>query len=159
MAIDKKHIGRKYGPYRYTVALEKIRDFAMTVAGGIPTRVFPGDPPEKPHAFFMDEAAGKASPYGAVIAPPTFAVNFAMQPFAVCSADPALGIDLVKLVHGEQSFEYQDVIRPGDVLETTGEITEIYEKGPLDFMVMTTNTKNQTGKVVLKAVWTAIVRN
>jgi acyl dehydratase len=82
-----------------------------------------------------------------------------MQPFAVASADPELGIDLVRLVHGEQEFEYLDVIRPRDVLETTGEITEIFEKGPLEFMVVASSTKNQTGKVVLKGVWTAIVRH
>ena len=35
MAIDQKHIGRKYGPFKYEVGLEKMRDFAITVAGGV----------------------------------------------------------------------------------------------------------------------------
>jgi acyl dehydratase len=159
MPIDHKHIGKKYGPYKYEVSLEKIRDFANTVAGGVPTRVFPGEPVDRPHPYFLDEAAGKASPYGAVIAPPTFAVNFAMQPFATASADPDLDINLVMLVHGEQSFEFLDVIRAGDVMETVGEITKIYEKGKLDFLTVTTTSKNQSGKVVLKADWTAVIRN
>lgn len=159
MAIDPKHIGRKYGPYQYEASLEKMRDFSITVAGGIPTRVFPGDPPEQPHPLLVDEAAGKTSPYQSVVAHPTFAVNFAMQPFAVACSDKALGINMVRLVHGEQAFEYFDVIRPGDRLETSGEITAIFEKGPLDFLVVTTTTNNQAGKVVLKATWTAIIRH
>lgn len=157
--IDHKFIGKKYGPFKYNVSLEKIRDFALTIAGGVPTRVFTQEPPEPPHPFFMDEAAARKA-YGAVIAPPTFAVNFAMQPFAAASADNDLGINLVMLVHGEQEFEYFDVIRAGDVLETTGEIANIYEKGNLDFMVVTTHSKNvATGKEVVKGTWTAVVRN
>jgi acyl dehydratase len=158
MSIDKKHIGKKYGPFRYTAALEKMREFANTTAGGSPTRIFALAPEKPPHALLVNESAGKESKYGSVIAHPTFSVNFAMEPFAAASTDPDLKIDLLRLVHGEQQFEYFDVIRPGDVLETSGEITSIMEKGPLDFMVMETTTKNQTGKMVLKGTWTAIIR-
>jgi len=63
-----------------------------------------------------------------VIAPPTFAVNFAMRPFAMASADPAVGIDLVRLVHGEQEFEYFAPIVAGDVLTAQERIAGITEK-------------------------------
>jgi acyl dehydratase len=158
MAIDRKHLGRRYGPYRYVVGSEKIRDFALTVSGGIPGRVFPSSPTEPPHPFFVDEEAAKASPYGSLVAPPMFAVNFAMQPFAVACADPALEIDLVRLVHGEQEFEFSGVIRPGDVIETLGEISELRSRGPLDFLTVKTTSKNQRGEVVVEALWTAIIR-
>jgi len=158
MALDPIHVGRKYGPYRYAVGQEKISDFAIAVGGGVPGRVFGGWLPEGLHPWFVDEAAARASPYGSTIAPPTFCVNFAMQPFALACSDPELSIDLVRLLHGEQQFEYFDVVRPGDLLETLGEIVRIESKGTLDLMTVKTTTRNQTGKVVLEGLWTAVVR-
>jgi acyl dehydratase len=61
-------------------------------------------------------------------------------------------------LHGEQGFEFLDVVRPGDVMTTTGTISEIYEKSQKDFLICTTETKNQTGKVVIRAKWTAVIR-
>ena len=158
MALDPGHVGRKYGPFRYAVAQEKISDFAIAVGGGVPGRMFGGGQPEGLHPWFLDEAAGKASPYGSTIAPPTFCASFAMQPFALACSDPALAIDLVRVLHGEQQFEYFDVIRPGDVLETVGEIVRIESKGALDLMTVKTTTRNQAGRVVLEGLWTAVVR-
>jgi acyl dehydratase len=160
MAIDRKHVGRKYGPYRYTVGLEKIADFARAISGGTPGRVFVGGAVDGAHPWFVDEEAANASPYGSVIAPPTFCVNFAMQPFALACSDPALGLNLVRLVHGEQEFVYHDVLRPGDVIETVGEITVAKSKSSLDFLEVTTrSTRVADGKLVIEGVWTAIVRN
>ena len=102
--IDPRHVGRRYGPFRYVVGLEEIRDFAVTLAGGVPGRVFAGAPPEAPHPWYVDEEAARASRHGGVVAPPTFCVRFAMQPFALACSDPALGIELVKVLHGEQAF-------------------------------------------------------
>ena len=156
--IDPAHLGRRYGPYRYAVGLEEIRDFAVTVAGGVPGRVFSGAPPEAPHPLFVDEATARASRHGAVIAPPTFCVRFAMQPFTEACADPVLGIDLVKLLHGEQTLRYGEVVHPGDVLETTGEITDLRQKAGMDFLTVTTKTTNQHGRPVVVGTWTAVVR-
>jgi acyl dehydratase len=155
--IDAKHLGRRYGPFRYVVGLEEIRDFAVVLAGGIPGRVFAGAPTEAPHPWFVDEAAARASRHGGIIAPPTFCVRFAMQPFALACADPALGIDLVKVLHGEQAFEFGDVVRPGDVLETTGEIADIRQKAGMDFLTVKTATSNQRGKTVVAGTWKAVV--
>ena len=156
--IDPKHVGRRYGPYRYVVGHEEIRDFAVTVAGGVPGRVFAGAPPEAPHPFFVDEAAARASRHGALIAPPTFCVRFAMQPFAQVCADPVLGIDLVKVLHGEQTFHFGEVVHPGDVLETVGEIIDIHQKAGMDFLTVQTTTSNQHGRLVVAGTWTAVVR-
>ena len=40
MAIDPKHIGKVYGPTRYVVGLEKMREFAYAVSGGVPSTGF-----------------------------------------------------------------------------------------------------------------------
>ena len=155
--IDRRHLGRRYGPYRYVVGLEEIRDFAVVLAGGVPGRVFAGAPPEAPHPWCVDEGAASASPHGGIVAPPTFCVRFAMQPFALACADPALGIDLVKVLHGEQVFELGDVVRPGDVLETIGEIVDVRQKAGMDFLTVKTTSTNQRGRIAVVGTWKAVV--
>jgi len=157
MPIDRKFIGRQYGPYTYQIGLEKIREFAYAVAGGIPNAGF-GEPPEGLNPLLYDEKAARSAPYGSVIAFPTFAVTFAIAPFAAAVADPELGINLLMLVHGEQEFELFEVLRPGDVLTTTGRITHIHEKAQKDFLVVVSESKNQRGALAVRGTWTAVVR-
>ncbi len=157
MAIDPKYLGKKYGPYQYHVGLEKLREFAYAVAGGVPSVSF-GPAPEGLNPLLYDEKAAKSGPYGDVIAFPTFVVTFAITPFGAAVSDPELGINLLTLVHGEQELEFFDVIRPGDVLTTTGTITQIYEKAHKDFMVVVTESKNQKGALVVRGTWTAVIR-
>lgn len=157
MAIDPKHLQRRYGPYRFAVGEEHLRSFAIAVGGGIPGRVFDA-PPDHAHPFTVDEEAARASRHGGLVAPPGFAATFAIQPFAAACSDPALGIDLLRLVHGEQAFELLEPIRPGDTFETTGEITRLQERGPLEFLEVTTESRNQHGRVAVRGVWTAVIR-
>lgn len=158
MSIDRKHLGRRYGPFVFTVGLEHVKDFAAATGGGVPGRVF-ASPPDRAHPFTWDEAAARAGPHGGIVAPPTFAAAFAMEPFARASSDPELALNVLRLVHGEQELELLEPVRPGDVLTTTGEITRIQERGTLDFLEVTTTTTNQHGRVAVRGVWTAIIRN
>jgi acyl dehydratase len=157
--IDPAHVGRRYGPFRYTVGVEEVRAFAVAIAGGVPGGLFGGaPPPEPPHPFFVDEEAARASRHGGIIAPPTFCVRYAMQPFSQACADPALGIDLVRLLHGEQAFRYGEGVRPGDVLTTVGEVADVRQKAGMDFLTVKSTTTNQRGRLVVEGTWTAVVR-
>jgi acyl dehydratase len=158
MAVDPSNVGREYGPFRYTLGVEKMREFAFAVAGGVPSSSFGAGAPAGLNPLFYDEEAARQGPYGAVVAFPTFAANFAMKPFTEAVTDPRLGIDLVKLVHGEQEFEFFDVMREGDVMTTRGQLTRIFEKANMDFVVMQTESKNQHGQTVVKGTWTAVIR-
>lgn len=158
MPIDRKHLGRRYGPFELHVGLEHVRDFVAAIGGGVPGRVFSA-PAERAHPLVRDEAAARAGPHGGLVAPPSFAATFAITPFAKACSDPELQLNVLRLVHGEQQMEWLEPIRPGDVLATVGEITRIQERGNLDFLEVTSTTTNQQGRVVVKGVWTAIVRN
>lgn len=156
MAIDPRHVGRRYGPYRTTVCAERIRAFAVAVSGGVPGYFAAAQ--GRPHPFSVDEDVARRSPHGTLVAPPTFGVTFAMEAFAEACSDPLLGIDLLRLLHADQEFEQGVPVRPGDVLVTEGEIVEIRTKGSLDFMTVRTETVNQAGERVLVARWGAVVR-
>lgn len=157
MPIDRKHLGRRYGPFVFTVGLEHVKDFAAAIGGGVPGRVF-SSPPRTAHPSTRDERAA-ARPHGGIVAPPAFAAVFAIEPFSAACSDPELALDVLRLVHGEQEMSFLEVVRPGDVLTTTGEITRIRERGSLELLEVSTTTTGGHGRVVLRAVWTAIIRS
>jgi acyl dehydratase len=61
-------------------------------------------------------------------------------------------------VHGEQQFEFFDPIRAGEVITTTGSITQIFEKSQKDFLIVVSESKNQKDQLLVRATWTAVVR-
>jgi acyl dehydratase len=158
MAVDRAHLHRRYGPYVYGVGREDLRNFTAAVAGGIPGRAFASSAPDHAHPFTWDEDAARAGPHGGLVAAPGFATVFAVQPFAAAVSDPVLGLDLVMLLHGEQELEWLEPVRPGDRLESLGEITRIDERGNMDVVEVTTTTTNQHGRTVVRGVWTAVIR-
>lgn len=158
MPVDPSHLGRRYGPYTFSVGLEHVKGFAAATGGGVPGHVFAA-PPDHVHPLCWDEEAARAGPHAGIVAPPAFAAAFAIEPFAAACADPALGLNVLRLVHGEQDLEFLEPVRPGDVLTTVGEITRIQERGSLDFLEVTSTTTNQHGRPVVRGAWTAIVRN
>jgi hypothetical protein len=155
MSIDRRHLGRRYGPYTFEVGRESILDFAAATGGRVPGRVFQSAPPAASPPPAVD--GGDAS--GPLLAPPSYAAVFAIQPFANACADPELGLNVLRLLHSEQVFEFLEPVRAGDVLVTSGTITRAQERGRLDFLEVTTETRNQHDRPVVRGVWTAIVRN
>jgi acyl dehydratase len=152
------NVGRQYGPYTYEAGLEKMRDFALAVSGGVPTRMYEhaADPP--PHPWLVDEDAARSSAYGSVIAAPTFGALYAMQPFAAALVDPVLALDLPRVFHGEQELAFGEPVRPGDRLVTVGEVFSVEKRGKLDVVAVRSSTVNQRGETTLVGLWTAVVR-
>lgn len=146
MALDPRHVGTRYGPFKYVIGLEKMREYDCAIRGGVPSLGFP-------------PVAAAPSPAREEIAFPTFCVIFAIAPFRAAVTDPALGIDLLRLVHGEQEFEFLEDTRAGDAISTTGEITRILSKGGKDFLTVVTESANQHGKLVVRGTWTAVIRH
>ena len=70
MAVDRKHLGRRYGPFRFEVSVEQIRDFVAATGGGVPGHAFSSPPDRHHHPWTWDEEAAKASPHGGIVAPP-----------------------------------------------------------------------------------------
>ncbi|MFO0600055.1 MAG: MaoC family dehydratase N-terminal domain-containing protein [Myxococcaceae bacterium] len=157
--LDPRFIGREYGPFEYEAGVEKMREFAYAVGGGVPSTGFSGrGAPAGLHPWYFDRAAAAASPWGSIIAMPNFCVAWAITPFARACADQELQVNLLRLVHGEQTFEFIEPVRPGDVLVTRGAISHIETRRNLDFLEVTTETKNQHGRLVVRGTWTAIIR-
>jgi acyl dehydratase len=117
--------GKEYAPFTVTVERGKIKEFARAIGDLSP--------------FYLDDAVGRASEWGDIIAPPTFAVTFRDE-----NADTAvmlrdLGVDIGRILHGEQEFEHYRPIRPDETYLCRSRVRDIYEKsgrsGPMAFVV------------------------
>lgn len=150
MPVDAKYKGKKYPTvHKYEIGLEKVKEYAIAVGDLNPL-------------YVNEEEAAKSS-HGGIIAPPAFAAVYARGPVGEALFDPDLSLNLPMLVHGEQEFEFLDVVRPGDVILTEGEILDVYEKvtekNALDFVVVgTTSRRKRDSKVVCLGKWTFVIR-
>ena len=72
-----------------------------------------------------------------------------------------LGVDLAKVLHGEQSFEYHEDVCAGDTLTFDSKVTDIFDKknGALEFVVKDTVITNQNDVRVATLRQTIVVRN
>lgn len=159
MSLDPQMRGRSYGPFAYEASAEKIREFALAVGGGVPSSSFSAAPPPADlDPVYLDEAAGRAAGHGGMVAPPTFCVTFNIRPFAAACTDPRNGLNLLLLVHGEQAYEFLEPVRPGDLLQSVGTVTEAFEKGGKLFFTVVCESHNQHGRLAVRGTYTAVVR-
>ena len=101
--------GKEYAPY--VVHVERGQD------QGVRPRH------RRPLPFYLDDEVGRASPWGDIIAPPTFAITFKDEKADTASLLKDLGTDISRILHGEQEFEHFKPIRPGDTLLCRGRIS------------------------------------
>ena len=143
MATAEQFVGREYGPTKYVVGLEKVREYAAAT--------------KKDHPWHHDEVA--AAEIGGVIAPPMFIVIPSFKPVNDCVMDKELEINLAKLVHGEQQFTFHQPIRVGAQLFTRATIESVRDKGPMYFVKIRTETEDESGEPVATGLWNLVIRH
>jgi acyl dehydratase len=145
MALDQRFVGRTYGPGpAYEVGREKIREFADAI----------GDPNEA----YRDPEAAKALGHPDVIAPPTFPVIVSMRSSVDLVADPELGLDYSRVVHGEQRFAYTRPVRAGDRLVGVLTVDSIRSAAGNDILATRTELRTPEGEHVVTAYSTIVAR-
>ena len=144
MAIDIKFIGKEYPAYTYDVSKEKIKEYAKAIKN------------LDPH--YVDEEFAKKSKYGAIVAPPTFAVVFGAFLIEPVFLDKELNLNMAMLVHGEQEMDFFEVVKAGDSISTMAKISDIKNKEKLDTISVEVTSKNQHGRVVCRGLYTFVVR-
>jgi acyl dehydratase len=144
MAINTEAIGKTYPPTLYAVGREKIREYAYAVGETNP--------------LHLDPEAARASGHADVVAPPMFAVVYSSRSVAPAILDPEVGINFAMMVHGSQEFRWGPLVVAGDELTTTATVTDISQRGGMEFYVFETVSDNQRGETVARGTWTNIVR-
>jgi acyl dehydratase len=144
MAVNTDAIGKTYPATTYAVGREKVREYALAVGESNP--------------LYHDVEAARAAGHDDVVAPPMFAVVFAMRAVAPAMFDPELAIDFARLVHSGQEFTWGPLVVAGDEIETIATVTDITERAGNGFFVFETTSTNQRGETVCVGTWNNIVR-
>ncbi|GAA1782444.1 MaoC family dehydratase N-terminal domain-containing protein [Luedemannella flava] len=143
MPLDASLTGKSYPPSPpYEVGREKIREFADAIGA--------------PDAAYRDVAAAKELGHPDVIAPPTFPVIFSGTINDTLIADPALGLDFSRVVHGDQRFAYVRPVRAGDRLVCRATIEDIQSRVGNDFITTRGEISTEDGEPVL-TLWCRLV--
>ncbi|QQZ10159.1 MaoC family dehydratase N-terminal domain-containing protein [Heyndrickxia vini] len=134
MELKKSLIGRSGSPFVFEVEKRHIRQFAEAI----------GDP----NPLYVDEEYARNTKFRGIIAPPTFPIAIGQEGEGI-----DLPLDQRRMLHGEQEFIYERPIRPGDRLYCQMKVTDVYEregkKGPMQFIVLDTEMKDENGQLVV----------
>ena len=114
---------------------------------------------------YFDEEAAKAAGHPAIPMPPTYLFSLAMAAPAthggIFDKENGLGVDMARVLHGEQSFTYHRPIHAGDTLTLTTTTSDIYAKkgGALEFIVQDTQAADTSGELCAEMRTVTVVRN
>ena len=103
--------------------------------------------------FYIDE-----SREGGIIAPVLFPVRILHHPLWNALTDPELNCDLVMLLFGEQDMHFFSPMRPGDIIETQGEITKMEKKASGEIFDLR-GTCRRDGEIVVEATSRFFIRS
>lgn len=152
MGIDRdKHVGVVSEPRIVDVEKGFLKFFAKATG-------------ETDPVYFAEEAA-KAAGHPAIPAPPTYLFSLALSAPAkrghIFDTEHGLGVDMARVLHGEQSFTYHRPIYAGDTLTLTTTTSDIYAKkgGALEFVVQDTHAVNAAGEPCVEMRTVTVVRN
>jgi hypothetical protein len=73
-------------------------------------------------------------------------------------ADPELGVDLTRVLHGEQSYEWSRPVAVGETLVAQASIESIRGRGATQFLSLRTDVRDGRGDPVALARSTLLIR-
>lgn len=145
MPLDPSFAGRSYpSPDSYHVSRAKIVEFADSI----------GDD----NAMYRDPESARAAGYPDVIAPPTFLTIINLKAINEIVADPDLGLDYSRMVHGDQRFSHARPVHAGDELRLTTHIEDISSRAGNDFLTARGEITDADGEPVCTTHAQLVVR-
>jgi acyl dehydratase len=147
MSLDQSVIGKELPQATMTVDAGRLRFFAKAIGETNP--------------IFTDLETAKAAGHCNLPVPPTFLFGIELEspdPFAWLAG---IGVDVRRVLHGEQSFTYHSPAVAGDVLTVAPRIGNVYSKkgGALDFIEKASTVTRENGDLVAELKTVIVVRN
>lgn len=145
MPLNRDYVGRRYPPTEpYHVGREHVHYFARAIGDANP--------------YCHDPEVARAAGYPDVVAPPTFLTALSFRRPNEALADPGLGLDYSRVVHGEQRFVLHRPVVAGDDLVATPTITDIRDAGRNELLTVELDIATTAGEPVATAAQTIISR-
>ena len=145
--IDRRHIGTELPPFTVEVERGRLRFFAKATGQTDPV--------------YLDEAAARAAGHRDLPVPPSFFFCLEMDAPNPGLLRERLGLDIARILHGEQGFTFHRLAHAGDRLTFRQRIDDIYDKkgGALEFIVRSTQVSNERGEPVAELRAVTVYRN
>jgi len=145
--LDRSKIGYEFTTFSTKVEKGRLKFFAKAIGETNP--------------IYTDEVAALEAGFPALPAPPTFPMALDMDGPDNMPVLDVLDIDIARILHGSQEFDYYAPICAGDTIEVHSKITDMFDKkgGALEFVVSENTYTNQHGQAVARATSTLVVRN
>jgi hypothetical protein len=133
MPIDRKYVGFSLPPFTVLIDRERLRRFAEAIGGTVHCDLAP--------PTYLKVIEGENDSSRAIVA--------------------ALGVDLRRVMHVEQEFEYGAPIRGGDHVTVERRVVDIYDRkdGALEFVIVESAMHNADGVSVGRSKQWILVRN
>lgn len=130
--IDPDFIGFSIPPHTVRVEPGRVRFFARTIG--------------ETDLIYSDESAARDAGLPSLPVPPTFLFCLDLERDDPYDYMTTMGIELGKVLHGEQHFDYHRMAFAGDRLTFRSRITDIYRKksGALEFVQRDTAVYRET---------------
>jgi hypothetical protein len=131
--IDRKHIGFSLPPFTVLVEHEQLRRFSEAIGNSVHSGVAP--------PTYMKVIEGENGGARAIVA--------------------ALGVDLRRVMHVEQEFEYGAPIRGGDHVTVERRVVDIFDRkdGAHEFVILESTLLNADGVRLGRSTQRILVRN
>jgi acyl dehydratase len=150
--IDRdRHVGTVSEPRTATVEAGFLKFFAKATGETDPV--------------YFDEDAARAAGHPGIPMPPTYLFSLQLSAPArrgdLFDAENGVGVDMRRILHGEQAFTYHHPIHAGDRITMVTTTSDVYSKkgGALDFVVQETRFENQHGALCAEARQVSVIRN
>jgi acyl dehydratase len=142
--VNLELAGRTYPPTEpYPVSREKVREFAQAVFSTSP--------------LSTDVEAAHAAGYADLVAPPTFPIVIQQRTWDHLIGDPEAGIELSKVLHGEQRFSITRPIVAGNELTAQLTVTQVRAVGANAMVTAETVITDADGSHVATATSVLVV--
>lgn len=136
--------GKVYPPTEpYLVGREKIREFAHAVQATNPVH--------------FDVAAANEAGYDDLVAPPTFTIVVQQRGLDQLLADESAGIELTRVVHGDQRFAFERPIVAGDELTVQFKVAGVRALGGNAMVTTEADIFDTAGEKVAASFATLVV--
>lgn len=134
MGLNRARVGHRY---------EQVEPFEVTA--------------DRARAYADASGAADIEAYRGGVVPPMYGVAFSFGALTAPLLDGELGVDLTRLVHGEQDMRFLGVVRPGDVVRSQATLRAIEEKSSGEVMTLDLESAVE-GRSVLESTSTLFVR-
>lgn len=144
---DRSKLGMEFPAYTFTIEKDKVVEFAIAVSQK--------ENKEQINPIYYDEEAARKAGYRGIPVPPTFPTcSFFWTGGGLMGTVKALGINLSRLLHREEEYEYLGNIYVGDVITRKMKVSDMSKKVSrnkvVEVTILETELINQLGELVLK---------